>query len=232
MLSRTFVIKLGGSFLLAGGAPNASLLTGMATTVKSLADKGHRLVIVVGGGVVARQYVEAAAAVGANNGVKDHLGILVSRLNARLFIEALNDEKTVYSEPCETLQQVRASLQLKPIVVLGGLQPGQSTTGVAALCAEYCKAERVIFCTDVDGVYDSDPKKNPAAKRLAEASYEDLRRLTSGSNALPGEYRLMDGMCLTILERSSIAAQIILGTSEAIISAVEGHNVGTILRKL
>lgn len=177
------------------------------------------------------RYVEAASAVGANNGMKDHFGILVSRLNARLFIEALNDDATVFSEPCETLQQVRANLQLKPIVVLGGLQPGQSTTGVAALCAEYVKAERVIFCTDVDGVYDSDPKKNPAAKRLAHATYDDLRRLTSGANALPGEYRLMDGMCLTILERSAIPAQIILGTSEAIISAVEGANVGTILRK-
>jgi uridylate kinase len=50
-----FVVKLGGSFLLAGGAPNASLLTDMAVTVKSLASKGHRLVVVVGGGVVARQ---------------------------------------------------------------------------------------------------------------------------------------------------------------------------------
>ena len=110
-------------------------------------------------------------------------------------------------------------------------QPGQSTTGVAALCAEYVKAERVIFCTDVDGVYDSDPKKNPSAKRLQHASYDDLRRLTSGANALPGEYRLMDGMCLTILERSAIPAQIILGTSAAILGAVDGEPVGTILRK-
>lgn len=39
--------------------------------------------------MVARHYVDAAAAVGASNGVKDHFGILVSRLNARLFIEAL-----------------------------------------------------------------------------------------------------------------------------------------------
>lgn len=69
---------------------------------------------------------------GANNGIKDHFGILVSRLNARLFIEALADDTNVCCEPCESLQQVRANLQLKPIVVLGGLQPGQSTTGVVS----------------------------------------------------------------------------------------------------
>ena len=149
MSSRTYVIKLGGSFLLAGGSPNASLLTGMAATIQKIRSKGVRLIVVVGGGVVARQYVQAATAVGANNGVKDHFGILVSRLNARLFIEALADESNVFCEPCETLQQVRSASQLKPIVVLGGLQPGQSTTGVAALCAEYVKAERVVFCTDV-----------------------------------------------------------------------------------
>lgn len=73
----TFVIKLGGSFLLAGGAPNTAAINGMAATVKSIADSGHRLVVVVGGGVVARQYVNAAAALGSNNGVKDHFGILV-----------------------------------------------------------------------------------------------------------------------------------------------------------
>lgn len=230
-MSRTFVIKLGGSFLLAGGAPNGELLTGMAATIQKIREQGNRLVVVVGGGVVARQYVTAAASVGANNGVKDHFGILVSRLNARLFIEALNDDTNVFSEPCETLQQVRAASQLKPIVVLGGLQPGQSTTGVAALCAEYLKAERVIFCTDVDGVYDKDPKKHSDAKRLPHATYEKLRKLTEGDNALPGEYRLMDGMCLTILERSNIPAQIILGKSEAIIEAVAGKDVGTVLRK-
>lgn len=119
--------------------------------------------------------------------------------------------------------------QTQDIVVLGGLQPGQSTTGVAALCAEYCKAERVIFCTDVDGIYDANPKENPEAKLLHTATYDDLRRFTSGANALPGEYRLMDGMCLTILERSSIPAQIIRGTDDNIIAACKGAVIGTIL---
>ena len=46
---------------------------------------------------------------------------------------------------------MRSFLQNKSIVVLGGLQPGQSTTAVAALCGEYVKANRIVFSTDVDG---------------------------------------------------------------------------------
>lgn len=126
--------------------------------------------VVVGGGLTARHYIEAANALGSSKGVMDHLGmnlttrysfsgILVSRLNARVFIEALRDEENVLAEPAENLQQVRSGIQHKKVVVLGGLQPGQSTTAVAALCAEYCSAKMVVYGTDVDGVYTADPNK-------------------------------------------------------------------------
>ncbi len=122
----------------------------MATLVKHYARQGNRFVVVVGGGQTARSYITAAEALGANNGIKDYFGILVSRLNARLFIEALNDPELAHADPPESLQELRRSLQLKPIVTIGGLQPGQSTTAVSALCAEYVNAKRVVFCTDVD----------------------------------------------------------------------------------
>ena len=147
---KTVVLKLGGSFLLANGNANLESIKEMASTCRSILSKEAKLIVVVGGGVPARNYISAASALGASNGVKDHFGILVSRLNARLFIEALGDDLTL-SEPAETLQEVRTFLQQKPVVVLGGLQPGQSTTAVAALCAEYVKADQVIFSTDVDG---------------------------------------------------------------------------------
>ena len=153
---------------------------------------------------------------------------MVSRLNARLFIEALGDDIT-NTEPAETLQQVRSSLQSKPIVVLGGLQPGQSTTAVAALCAEYVKAERIIFSTDVDGVYDANPKEVKTAKLLKKVNYDQLRKLTGLENSNPGQYQLMDGVCLTILERSKIPSVILRGTGENILNAIEGKDVGTLI---
>mmetsp|Transcript_26728 Transcript_26728/g.64981 ORF Transcript_26728/g.64981 Transcript_26728/m.64981 type:complete len:207 (+) Transcript_26728:337-957(+) len=200
----------------------------MASTVKKIIASNYRVVVVVGGGISARQYITAAKALDATPGMCDYLGILVSRLNARVFIEALRDDSLVLSEPPESLQAVRAGLQLKKVVVVGGLQPGQSTTAVAALCAEYCKAERVIYATDVDGVYDSDPRTNKDAKKLDVVSYEKLRELTqTKGNVNPGQYRIMDGVALTILERSALPAVILQGTEAVVLQAVAGTTVGT-----
>eukprot|EP01126_Amoeba_proteus_P061650 TRINITY_DN829_c0_g1_i5.p1 TRINITY_DN829_c0_g1~~TRINITY_DN829_c0_g1_i5.p1 ORF type:complete len:132 (-),score=17.50 TRINITY_DN829_c0_g1_i5:26-421(-) len=118
------VLKIGGSFLLTQSGPDVGLLREMAETVHVLREHGYKVVVVVGGGITARHYIEAAGALGASKGVLDHLGILVSRINARVFIEALNDEVNVHTEPAETLQAVRHGIQTRGIVVLGGLQPG------------------------------------------------------------------------------------------------------------
>eukprot|EP01091_Cochliopodium_minus_P000428 TRINITY_DN10406_c0_g1_i1.p1 TRINITY_DN10406_c0_g1~~TRINITY_DN10406_c0_g1_i1.p1 ORF type:complete len:238 (-),score=76.66 TRINITY_DN10406_c0_g1_i1:40-753(-) len=227
-VKNTIVLKLGGSFLLSSGSPNLESINEMANTCKSIINNGSKLIVVVGGGVPARNYIQAATALGSSNGVKDYFGILVSRLNARLFIEALGDEIT-HTDPAESLQQVRSSLQTKPIVVLGGLQPGQSTTAVAALCAEYVKADKIIFSTDVDGVFDSNPKTNKDAKLLNRINYDGLRRLTGTENSGPGQYQLMDGVCLTILERSKIPSVILKGTGQNILDAIEGKDVGTLI---
>lgn len=107
------------------------------------------------------------------------------------------------------------------VVVAGGLQPGQSTTAVAALCAEYCRAPRVIYCTNVDGVYSADPAKDPNARKFNKVSYGKLRDLCCGTdNILPGQYRIMDNVALTILERSKIEAVVLAGERERIVDAV------------
>jgi len=220
------VIKLGGSFLLADGKANVKEFKDMANTIKGFVSKGNQVVVVVGGGITARHYVDAAGALGANNGVKDFMGILVSRLNARLFIEAVGTDYA-YSDPPESLQDVRKALQTKPIVVLGGLQPGQSTTAVSALCAEYLNASKIYYCTDVDGVYTADPRKDKDAKKLLKVSYNDLEKLTGTENSAPGQYRLMDRVGLTILERSKIPAIILKGVPTVLESALLGSKTGT-----
>jgi len=155
--TKTIVLKLGGSFLLADGQPNLASLKEMAEAVRSIVSAGNRVVTIVGGGIPARQYISAADALGASNGVKDYLGILVSRLNARLFIEALGS--LGYPNPPENLQELRVAVLSNKVVVMGGLQPGQSTTAVAALCAEYIRADIVLYCTNIPHVYTDDPRK-------------------------------------------------------------------------
>lgn len=162
---------------MADGRANVKDFVDMAKTIRSQAETGRQLVVVVGGGQTARSYISAAEQLGANNGMKDQFGILVARLNARLFIEALGTD-VAFSDPPESLPALRSAMQVRPVVVLGGLQPGQSTTAVSALCAEFTNAERVVFCTDVDGVYSADPRKDPNAKKLDQVSYRELEALT------------------------------------------------------
>ena len=221
------MLKIGGSFLLKNDKPDVSSLREMAQCVKEvlkLPGGERRVVVVVGGGVSARNYIGAADALGANKGLQDHLGVLVSRLNARVFIEALAEAGVdAWPEVPESLQDVRASLAVKRVVVLGGLQPGQSTTAVAALCGEYCRdAKRIIFSTNVDGVYTADPTKNKSARKLVKVSYDRLRELCCGSdNTLPGQYRIMDNVALTVLERTRrLEAVVLEGKKDEIIAAI------------
>jgi len=197
----------------------------MASSVRLLLNQGNEVTCVVGGGIAARQYINAAASLGASHGVCDYFGILVSRLNARLFIEALGD--IAYPDPPESLQQLCSFSQSGKVVVLGGLQPGQSTTTVAALCAEYLKANLILYCSNVPAVYTGDPRKNPDAKKLEDVTYKDLQFLCGVDNSAPGQYQIMDTLALTILERSRLTAIILEGTHDNIEAVMRGERVGT-----
>ena len=63
--------------------------------------------------------------------------------------------------------EVKNEIDSGLIVVTGGLHPGQSTNGTAALIAEKVKATEFLNATDVDGIYDSDPNKNKKAKKFS-----------------------------------------------------------------
>ena len=105
----TIVLKIGGSFLLnkETNEPEVSSLREMAEVVRDLlaANVARRVAVIVGGGISARNYIGAAGALGASKGLQDHLGVLVSRLNARVFVEALREcDVDAWPEPPESLQ--------------------------------------------------------------------------------------------------------------------------------
>ena len=98
---------------------------------------------------------------------------------------------------------------------MGGLQPGQSTTSVALEVAEFMNAEELVILTDVDGIYDKDPKKFDEAKLLKRLTYKELQEIIFNSfgdtQAAAGEYRIFDAVSLQILKRSNIKTIIMSG---------------------
>ena len=182
-------------------------------------------ILIAGGGKIARHYISNARSSGADESTLDELGIEISRLNAKLLIYALKDK--AYPHPPTTLPEVKNAVESGLIVVAGGLHPGQSTNGTAALIAEKVKASEFLNATDVDGIYDSDPNKNKKAKKFKRIDLKDLRNLLVHEDSMAGGYDLMDIVALKVIERSKIKTRIIKADIKIIEKALKGMRTGT-----
>jgi uridylate kinase len=217
------VLKLGG-FAFDSAVP-AAKIRDYAKVIKAFSRR-NQLVVVTGGGSIARKYIATARELGASEAVCDQIGIHVSRLNAQLLATAL--EGAVFPEIPETFEDLARSAKSGLVVVMGGLQPGQSTNAVAALAAEVMHADLLVNATNVDGVYTADPHKDPHAKKLDEVTPEELMRLLSSEGIRAGEYALMDPIAIRIIQRSRIPATVIDGRDPSNLDkALRGKRIGT-----
>ena len=220
-MKKRIVIKLSGSIF---GMDNVKVLKDYATFLVKIS-KICQPIIIAGGGTIARHYISHARSSGADESTLDELGIEISRLNAKLLIYALGNK--AYLHPPTTLQEVRHAVDDGLIVVAGGLHPGQSTNGTAALIAEKIKAEQFLNATDVDGVYDMDPNKFKKAKKFKRIELKNLKNILVHEDSIAGSYDLMDIVALKIIERSKIKTRILKASPAIIEKAIKGGNVGT-----
>jgi uridylate kinase len=182
-------------------------------------------VVVAGGGKIARHYINTARGFGADEATLDSIGIEVSRLNASLLIAALGD--VAFASVPRDLDEVNSAAASGRIVATGGLHPGQSTNATAALIAEKVRASMFINATDVDGIYDSDPNKNKAAKMFSEISVKECIEILGTENSAAGAYDLMDLVALKVIERSKLAVVVLRSDVATIRRAVDGKASGT-----
>jgi len=220
-MKKRIVIKLSGRIF---GMDNAKMLKDYASFLVRIS-KTCQPIIIAGGGNIARHYIAHARSSGADESTLDELGIEISRLNAKLLIYALKNK--AYSHPPTTLQEVRHAVDDGLIVVTGGLHPGQSTNGTAALIAEKINAEQFLNATDVDGVYDMDPNKFKNAKKFKRIELKNLRNMLVHEDSVAGGYDLMDIVALKIIERSKIKTRIIKADIKTLEKAIKGMDVGT-----
>lgn len=220
-MKKRIVIKLSGRVF---GMDNVKLLKDYASFLVKIS-KFCQPVVIAGGGNIARHYISHARSSGADESTLDELGIEISRLNAKLLIYALKNK--AYSHPPTTLQEVRHAVDDGLIVVAGGLHPGQSTNGTAALIAEKISAEQFLNATDVDGVYDKDPNKFKNAKKFKRIELKNLKNMLIHEDSIAGGYDLMDIVALKIIERSKIKTKILKADPKIIEKAIKGFDVGT-----
>jgi len=217
------VYSLGGSIL---AGRDTKSLSEYAKALKELAAE-HKIFVVVGGGKIAREYIEKARALGASELFCDQIGIGATKLNALLLVAALGDA---------ALQEIpgsynQAAESLHRIVVMGGLSPGQTTDAVSAMLAERVHADRLVIATSVDGVYTADPEKDPSAQKLERMTPRALVRLAIETEMKAGSRSPVDPLAAKIIERSSIPTAIVLGSEiENLRKGALGGHTGTEIR--
>ena len=203
---------------------NIKLLKDYASFLAKVS-KTYQPIIIAGGGKIARHYISHARSSGVDESTLDELGIEISRLNAKLLIYALKGK--AYSHPPTSLKEAQQAVESGLIVVAGGLHPGQSTNGTAALIAEKTNAEQFINATDVDGIYDSDPNKNKKAKLFKQIEMKNLKKMLIHEDSVAGGYDLMDIVALKIIERSKIKTRVIRSDIKNLEKAIKGQATGT-----
>ncbi len=190
--------------------------------------KDYKLVIICGGGKLAREYIERARELGVNSKYwLDHIGIIASRLNSYLLISKLYPQ--TYPKPVETLEELQYAVKSSDITILGGLIPGQSTASVALEVAEALNVEQVIMASAIDHVYDKDPTKYVDAKAFNEIDASKLIEILE-QETLPGEYALIDAHALKLAIRSGITIHVVYYRDpENVLRVLKGENPGTII---
>lgn len=161
-----------------------------------------QLIIVAGGGNIARHYIELGRALKSDEATLDAIGIDISRLNGRLLLAALGHN--AYPEIPKTLEEIAIAMEFNKIIVTGGLHPGQSTNATSALICEKIRANAFINATDVPGIYDKDPRVNPDARMFPELSVDKCIEILGCNDSRAGTYELMDIVALKVLQRSRI----------------------------
>jgi uridylate kinase len=183
---RRVVLKLSGEALSGdkGYGIEHAILKKIAQEVKEIYEKGVQVAIVVGGGNIWRGV--AGSTKGMDRATADYMGMLATVINSLALQDALEKENVdtrvqsaiemrEVAEPYIRRRAIRHLEKGRVVIFAGGTgNPYFSTDTTAALRAAEIEAEVILMAKNVDAVYDSDPKTNPAAQKLTELQYMDL----------------------------------------------------------
>lgn len=228
------LLKLSGeSFCKPGGfgIDNAQI-TSIAERIARLCTLVPEVAVVIGAGNILRgEFFSKASNISRNTA--DYLGMLATIINGCVLqesLEKLGKDARVLSAIevpaiCEPFIGKKAlhHLDKKRIVILAGGtgNPFFTTDTCAALRAAELKADLLIKATKVDGVYSSDPKKNPDAEMYKKLSYEDV---------LSKNLRVIDHAAVSLCRENKIPIIVLnIFKDGNVTKAVKGEEVGTLI---
>ncbi len=215
------VLSLGGSII---SVEEPELIKELGDLLKRCS-RNVDLYIVTGGGKTSRAYIGTARSLGAGEEFLDAIGIAATRLNAML-IKTLLD-----SHDGTVPKTVEEAAGKHPPVVMGGTIPGHSTDAVGAMLAREIEADRFVIATDVDGIYDKDPKKDSSAKKYDSIPISVLREISPATWGKAGKSSVIDGIACKIIDEGKICTSVVNGNDiESLENAIYGREFkGTLI---
>ena len=223
MIRPRIVIKLSGSIF--NFDSSNKTINDYINLIKKI-NEVYQPVIITGGGKIARFYINLARSLGCDESGLDLMGIQVSHLNAKLLISGLGDQS--FPLPPQNLDEISTAILTDKIIVTGGLYPGQSTNATSALIAEKIKARKFFNATDVEGIYNADPRNNPSAKMFKSIGVKECIELLRLEDSMAGTYDLMDLISLKVIDRSHLHTFVFKSSIENLNKIVlENEKIGT-----
>ena len=225
------LLKLSGEALAGdkGFGINNDVVNEIAVAIKKVQEIGVEVAVVVGGG----NFWRGRTSEGMDRTTADYIGMLATVMNSMALQDALENigvetrvqtaiEMRQVAEPYIRRRAVR-HLEKDRVVIFGAGtgNPYFSTDTTAALRAAEMEAEVILLAKNVDAVYDKDPKVHADAKKFEELSYIEV---------LQKELKVMDSTATSLCMDNNIPIKVFELSTENIIRAVMGENIGTIVK--
>ncbi len=204
----------------------------LAQEIKSVADLGLEIGVVIGAGNIIRG--EMAAEGGMERVPADYLGMLATIINAITLQDALEkvgcETRTLsaitisqLAEPYIRRRALRHLEKGRIVIIAGGTgNPYFSTDTAAALRATELGADIVLKGTKVDGVYDKDPVKHDDAKKYDTLSFQKV---------IEDGLRVMDLTAVTLCKENNLPIIVFaINNAGSLLTVVQGNSIGTLIK--
>ncbi len=219
------LLKISGEALSGdrGFGINNDVVNDIAEGIKKIHEIGVEVSVVVGGG----NFWRGRTSEGMDRTTADYIGMLATVMNSMALQDALENIEVqtrvqTAIEPYIRRKAVR-HLEKERVVIFGAGtgNPYFSTDTTAALRAAEMEAEVILLAKNVDAVYDKDPKVHADAVKFDELSYIEV---------LQRELKVMDSTATSLCMDNKIPIKVFELSTENIIRAVMGENIGTTVR--
>ena len=227
-MKKVVVISLGGSLIIPDKIDTEFLEIFKRTLEKN--KNKYKFVVVCGGGKTARNYIQGLPEIKNKGYFQSLLGIASTRLNARFMTYFFG--KDANDGIPQDMKQIKNLLRFNKYIFCGALRysPNQTSDSTAAKLANFFNGD-FINLTDVNGLYDKNPKENKSAKFIPEITHKEFVKMANKIKFKPGQHFVLDQKAAKIIKKNNTSTYILGPEMKNLDNLLNNkHYIGTIIK--